>query len=225
MIMGFISTLIDIVLHLDKYLSYIVQHFGTWTYMLLFIIIFCETGLVITPFFPGDSLIFAAGTFAAVGIFNVFILFVVLAGAAVLGDTANYWIGSYLGAAAVRKYPRVFRKKYMDKTHHFYDKYGNKTIILARFVPVVRTFAPFLAGVGKMNYWKFLVYNVIGGVLWVAIALFAGFFFGNIAFVKNNFTLVIIIVIFASFLPVVFEILRHKHKERKMQRKKEQGIK
>ena len=193
--------------------------------MLLFIIIFCETGLVITPFFPGDSLIFAAGTFAAVGIFNVFILFVVLAGAAVLGDTANYWIGSYLGAAAVRKYPRVFRKKYMDKTHHFYDKYGNKTIILARFVPVVRTFAPFLAGVGKMNYWKFLVYNVIGGVLWVAIALFAGFFFGNIAFVKNNFTLVIIIVIFASFLPVVFEILRHKHKERKMQRKKEQGIK
>lgn len=212
--MVLIQNFIDFILHLDKYLNLIIGQFGAWTYVILFLIIFAETGLVITPFLPGDSLLFAAGTFAAIGSLNVFILFIVLLAAAILGDTVNYSAGKFLGSRAFKKYPKIFKKEYLDKTQEFYDKYGSKTIVLARFVPIVRTFAPFVAGVGKMNYFRFLVYNIFGGILWVALFIFGGYFFGNIQIVKDNFSLVIIIIIILSFMPMVWEWWKHKrHKK------------
>src|SRR3989344_4861428 len=212
--MGLINNLIDFILHLDKYLSIVIQNFGLWTYLILFLIIFAETGLVITPFLPGDSLLFAAGTFAAIGSFNVIILFIALLSAAVLGDTINYSIGKFLGSKAFKKYPKIFKKEHLDKTNKFYEKYGAKTIVMARFVPIVRTFAPFVAGVGKMEYFKFLSYNIFGGILWVALFVFGGYFFGNIPIVKNNFPIVIIIIIIASFMPMVWEYWKH-HKQKR----------
>jgi len=212
--MEFISKIIEFVLHLDKHLSALIQTYGLWTYLILFAMIFCETGFVVTPFLPGDSLLFAAGTFAAGGALNVLGLFVLLSAAAVLGDTVNYWIGHFIGPKVFhREKTRFFKKEYLDRTHRFYEKYGPETIIIARFVPIVRTFAPFVAGIGSMSYWKFISYNVIGGVGWVAVFVFGGYFFGNIPFVKRHFSLVIIAIIIISLLPAMIEFIRHRRGE------------
>jgi membrane-associated protein len=212
--MEFVKSVVDFVLHLDVHLTQLVQTYGLWTYLILFIVIFCETGLVVTPFLPGDSLLFAAGTFAAAGSLKVGWLFGLLAAAAILGDTVNYWIGKIIGPKVFnREKTRIFKKEYLERTHKFYDKYGAETIIIARFVPIVRTFAPFVAGIGRMSYGKFLSYNVLGGVLWVAVFTFGGYFFGNIPFVRKNFSLVIIAIVLISLVPAVVEILRHRKKK------------
>lgn len=208
--MGIINNLIEFILHLDKYLSLIIQNFGALTYFMLFLIIFAETGLVAAPFLPGDSLLFAAGTFAAIGSLNVLWLFAILAAAAILGDSLNYAIGKFIGPRMFKEHSRFLKKEYLDKTHKFYEKYGKKTIVLARFVPIVRTFAPFLAGLGKMSYAHFLFYNIFGGILWVATFVFGGYFFGNIPIIKENFTIVIFIIIIVSFLPMLIEVYRHR---------------
>jgi membrane-associated protein len=202
---------IDILLHLDKYIDVLIQNYGMWTYLIFFIIIFCETGLVVTPFLPGDSLLFVAGTFAAIGSLNLTWLVVLLTVAAILGDTINYWIGNYIGPKVFQmQNSRVFRKEYLDRTHQFYEKYGPITIVIGRFVPIIRTFAPFLAGVGSMTYGKFLTYNVVGGILWIASFTLGGYFFGNLPFVKKNFTLVIIVIIVISVMPTVIEYIRQR---------------
>jgi membrane-associated protein len=212
--MELLKKLFDFVMHLDIHLRALIQTYGLWTYFILFVVIFCETGLVVTPFLPGDSLIFAAGTFAAAKALNVWLLFLILSAAAVIGDTANYWIGKIVGPKVFHKEKtRFFKKEYLDRTHEFYEKYGAETIILARFVPIIRTFAPFVAGIGKMTYGKFLCYNVIGGVGWVAIFTFGGYFFGNIPFVKKNFSIVIIAIILISLVPAVLEVLKHRKKK------------
>ncbi len=209
--MEFVSRIIDFVLHLDAHLSTLIQQCGLWTYVILFAVIFGETGLVVTPFLPGDSLIFAAGTFAARGDLNILELFLILAAAAVLGDTANYWIGKIIGPKVFQKEDsRVFKKAYLDRTHDFYERYGAETIIIARFVPIVRTFAPFVAGIGRMSYGKFLSYNIAGGLGWVALFTFGGYFFGNIGFVRRNFSLVIMAIILVSLVPAAIEFLRHR---------------
>jgi membrane-associated protein len=213
--MDIIKNLIDIFLHLDEYLGQIIREYGTWTYLILFITIFMETGLVITPFLPGDSLLFAAGAFAGLGVLNIWVLFALLSLAAILGDTVNYWIGHYIGPRAFSGNIRFLKKEYLDRTHAFYEKYGGKAIILARFVPIIRTFAPFVAGVGAMTYGKFLTYNVIGGVAWVATFLFAGYFFGNLPAVQKNFTFVILAIIIISVMPAVIEILKERLRKRK----------
>jgi membrane-associated protein len=206
--MNLILYLIDLVLHLDKYLGQIIQDYGTWTYLILFFVIFMETGFVITPFLPGDSLIFAAGAFAGLGYMNVGVLFVVLAVAAIAGDTANYWIGHTIGPRAFNGSIRFLKKEYLDRTHAFYEKHGGKTIIIARFIPIIRTFAPFVAGVGAMTYGKFISYNIIGGLAWVALFSFMGYFFGNLPIVQQNFTFVILAIIFISILPAIIEFIR-----------------
>jgi membrane-associated protein len=206
-----LSKAIDFVLHIDAHLSALIQACGLWTYGILFFVIFFETGLVVTPFLPGDSLLFAAGTFAAAGALNIVGLFFVLAAAAVLGDTVNYWIGRIVGPKVFYKEKvRFFKKEYLERTHTFYEKYGAETIIIARFVPIIRTFAPFVAGIGRMTYGKFISYNVIGGVGWVALFTFGGYFFGNIPFVKKNFSLVIIAIILISLVPAVVEFRKHR---------------
>ena len=206
-----LAALIDIFLHIDRHLSEIIQNYGLWTYLILFTIIFLETGLVVTPFLPGDSLLFAAGTFAALGALDMMWLFVLLSIAAIAGDTVNYWIGAYVGPKVFHKDKvRFLNKEYLDRTHQFYEKYGGKTIIIARFVPIIRTFAPFVAGIGKMTYWHFISYNVIGGVAWIVICTLAGYFFGNLPIVKENFSLVILAIIIISILPGVIEYMRHK---------------
>ncbi len=204
--MEYIHQFIDFFLHLDKHLAELVQTYGTGTYIILFLIVFCETGLVVTPLLPGDSLLFAAGAIAALGSLNPHFLVLLLIIAAILGDAVNYHIGKFLGPAAFKNpKSKIFRQEYLEKTQSFYDRYGGKTIIIARFIPIVRTFAPFLAGVGKMNYSYFLFYNVIGAVAWVVIGVYAGYFFGELPFVKNNFTAVIMVIIIVSLLPAVFE--------------------
>ena len=213
--MEIISGLVDFILHLDVHLNTIIKNFGIWTYLFLFLIIFLETGVVVTPFLPGDSLLFAAGSFAALGSLNVFALFILLTLAAILGDTLNYWIGHFIGPRAFSGNTRFLKKEYLDRTHEFYEKYGGKTIILARFIPIIRTFAPFVAGIGAMDYPHFFFYNVIGAVLWVSIFTFGGYFFGNLPFVRDNFTVVIMVIILISVLPGVFEFLREKFKSRK----------
>ena len=204
-----IHQLIDLFLHLDKHLSQVVLDYGVWSYLILFIIIFCETGLVVTPFLPGDSLLFAAGAIAAVGNLNVWAMFGLLAAAAILGDTVNYWIGKYFGLKAFEKF---VNPQHIEKTHGFFEKYGAKTIVIARFVPIIRTFAPFIAGVGKMTYLKFFSYNVVGGILWITLFIFGGYFFGNIPVVKRNFSLVILVIIILSIMPAVIEIIREKRR-------------
>lgn len=213
--MNLILYLIDLILHLEKYLGQIIQTYGTWTYLLMFFVIFMETGFVVTPFLPGDSLLFAAGAFAGLGYLNVGILFFVLAMAAIAGDTANYWIGHYIGPRAFSGNVRFLKKEYLDRTHAFYEKHGGKTIIIARFIPIIRTFAPFVAGVGAMTYPKFIAYNVIGGLAWVALFTFGGYFFGNLPIVQQNFTFVILAIIFISILPAIIEFIRGRQQSRK----------
>jgi membrane-associated protein len=203
--MDLVKQLVDVFLHLDRHLAEVVRDYGTFTNVILFGIVFCETGLVVAPFLPGDSLLFTAGALAALGSLDVWVLFLTLALAAILGDTANYWIGKKIGPRAFDGSIRFFKQDHLLKTEAFYEKHGKKTIILARFVPIIRTFAPFVAGVGSMNYGVFLAYNVIGGALWVAICVFSGYFFGNIAAVKKNFSLVILAIIFVSTLPILWE--------------------
>jgi len=206
--MDLLPRLIDLFLHLDHHLGQLISQYGTWTHLILFLIVFCETGLVVTPFLPGDSLLFAAGTFAALGALDLWLLVLLLIIAAIAGDTVNYWIGAYIGPRAFGGDIRFLRKEYLDRTHAFYEKHGGKTIILARFVPIIRTFAPFVAGVGAMSYPKFIVYNVVGAVLWVGLFVLGGYFFGNISVVRENFTLVILAIISISVLPIVIEALR-----------------
>lgn len=201
----------DFFLHLDKHMAEVVQNYGVWTYSILFLIVFCETGLVVTPILPGDSLLFASGAIAAAGDLNVLMLACLLAVAAILGDTVNYHIGKFIG-------PRVFqardswffKREYLTRTEEFYAKHGGKTIIFARFIPIIRTFAPFLAGVGRMNYSYFLSYNVVGGIVWVFAFVFGGYYFSAIPFVKKNFTLVILAIIVLSVLPAVIEFVKAK---------------
>jgi membrane-associated protein len=215
---------IEFFLHLDMHLHAAVQAYGVWTYLLLFLIIFCETGLVVTPILPGDSLLFAAGALAAGGSLNVVWLSVLLSVAAILGDAANYTIGHFMGPKVFsQENGRFLKKEYLDRTHQFYEKYGGKTIIIARFVPIVRTFAPFVAGVGSMTYWRFASYNVIGGVVWVTICLFAGYAFGNLPIVKENFTLVILAIIFISLLPGLVEFLRQRQQQRDRRMMNDEG--
>jgi membrane-associated protein len=206
--MELIKSLIDLFLHLDEYLSVIIADYGTWTYGILFFVIFIETGFVVTPFLPGDSLLFAAGSFAALGALSPVVLFLLLSAAAILGDTVNYWIGHYIGPKAFSGNVRFLKKEYLDRTHEFYEKHGGKTIILARFIPIIRTFAPFVAGIGEMTYWRFITYNVVGGIAWVALFTFAGYYFGNIPFVKRNFEFVILAIIFISVLPPIIEYFK-----------------
>lgn len=207
--------LFDLFLHLDEYLANIISQYGAWTYGILFLIIFMETGFVVTPFLPGDSLLFAAGTFAALGSMNVWLLIVLLIVAAIGGDTVNYWIGHYMGDRAYKV--KWVKKEYLDRTHAFFEKHGGKTIFLARFVPIVRTFAPFVAGMGRMSYGYFLSYNVFGGIVWIMSFTLLGYFFGNISFVKQNFELVIIAIILVSVLPAVWEALKAR-RETKMEK-------
>lgn len=204
-----VKYLIDFILHLDTHLDLIITSYGLWTYLILFAIVFCETGFVVTPFLPGDSLLFAAGAFAAKGSLDVSALLILLGAAAVAGDTVNYWIGAIVGPKVFHKENvRFLNKKHLERTHQFYEKYGGKTIIIARFIPIIRTFAPFVAGIGKMTYFKFVSYNVIGGVLWVCLFILGGYFFGNLEIVKKNFSLVIFVIIFLSILPPIIEYLR-----------------
>ena len=206
--MEIINFLIEFILHLDQYLNQIIQTYGLWTYAILFLIVFVETGLIIMPFLPGDSLLFAAGTFAALGSLDVWVLWVIIFVAAVLGDTVNYWIGSKIGPRAFKQDMRFLKREYLDKTQVFYDKHGGKTIILARFVPIVRTFAPFVAGVGTMDYRRFFTFNVVGAFLWTTIFVFLGYFFGNIPFIKENFELAILGLVLISVVPMVIEYVR-----------------
>lgn len=206
--MAWITTFIDIFLHLDEYLSLVIAQYGVWTYAILFLVIFMETGFVVTPFLPGDSLLFAAGTFAALGVLNPWTLFLTLIVAAVLGDTINYWIGHTIGPRAFSGNVRFLKKEHLERTSAFYEKHGGKTIILARFVPIIRTFAPFVAGVGIMDYVKFITYNVVGGLAWVALFIFGGFYFGNLPFVAENFEAVILAIIIISLIPPVLEYFK-----------------
>ena len=209
--MELIRSLFDFVLHIDKNLELLISQYGVWLYLILFVIVFCETGLVVTPFLPGDSLLFAAGALAAsTGPLNVLILWLLLCVAAILGDTVNYAIGKKLGISIFSDNARVLKTQYLRKTEAFYEKHGNKTIILARFVPIVRTFAPFVAGVGSMQYRRFITYNVIGGVVWVTLFLTVGYLIGNIPIIKNNFSLVTILIIIVSVVPMVLEVLKER---------------
>jgi membrane-associated protein len=208
--MDLIRQFIDYFLHLDVHLNELIRDYGGWTYGILFAIIFCETGLVVTPFLPGDSLLFATGALAAGGSMNVFFLWVLLCVAAVLGDSVNYAIGKAVGTRVFKPDARVLKTEYLRRTEEFYAKYGGKTIIIARFIPIVRTYAPFVAGACSMNYAKFITYNVVGGVIWITSFLFAGYYFGNIPAVKDNFGLVIVAIIVLSVLPGVFEYIKSK---------------
>ena len=211
--MDLIHMFIDYFLHLDRHLSVVIQMYGMWTYLILFLIVFCETGLVVTPILPGDSLLFAAGAFAASGALQVQPLFLLLSIAAIGGDTVNYWAGHMIGPKIFQQEKiRFMKKEYLDRTHEFYERHGGKTIILARFIPIIRTFAPFVAGIGRMTYLHFISYNVVGGIAWIALFIFGGYFFGNISVVKEHFTLVILAIIFISILPGIIEFARQRYR-------------
>jgi membrane-associated protein len=214
--MRYLAQFIDLFLHLDRHLSSLISSFGGWTYALLFLVIFCETGLVVTPFLPGDSLLFAAGAFAANDWLNVWVLFAGLSVAAIAGDTVNYWLGRKVGPKVFKSEGSLlFNKKHLERTHAFYEKHGGKTIIIARFIPIIRTFAPFVAGIGEMSYVRFITYNFVGGIAWIAICLFGGYFFGNLPFVKKNFSLVIVAIVLLSETPAVIEVLRERARARR----------
>lgn len=207
--------IVNFILHTDQYLAVIIDAFGAWTYVILFFIVFAETGLVITPVLPGDSLLFATGALAGGGFLDILTSYLVLLGAAILGDTVNYWIGYRIGPKIFsKKDSRLFNKTYLEKTRSFYEKHGGKTIILARFMPIIRTFAPFVAGIGKMHYASFLMYNVIGAFIWVTLFTMAGYFFGGMPFIKQNFEIVIIAIIFLSLMPMIIEYIKHKRELR-----------
>ena len=206
-----IATIIDFILHIDQHLVSLAAQYGVWIYAILFLIVFCETGVVVTPFLPGDSLLFAAGGIAAIGSMNIHLMVALLIAAAIIGDAVNFMIGKYFGEKLfANPDSKIFKRSYLDKTHAFYEKYGGKTIIIARFVPIVRTFAPFVAGMAKMDYSKFIRYNVIGAVLWVVLFSYIGYFFANTEFVKKNLGLVLIAIIVISVLPAVIEVIRAK---------------
>jgi len=206
--MDLLRQFVDFFLHLDTHLAEIIREYGTWTYAILFLIVFAETGLVVMPLLPGDSLLFAAGTFAALGDLNPVLLILLLIAAAILGDTVNYWVGNRIGARAFSGNVRFLKREYLERTQRFYERHGGKTIILARFVPIVRTFAPFVAGVGTMSYPRFLAYNVIGAIVWVTGFVTIGYLFGNIPAVKERFSLVILAIIAVSVLPIAIEIVK-----------------
>lgn len=207
--MEILDSAVRILLHLDKYLGLLVQNYGAFVYLILFFIVFAETGLVVAPFLPGDSLLFVAGTLAAAGAMDVRLLMILLMISAVLGDTVNYWVGYYVGPRVFyMENSRLFNKKHLERTHLFYEKYGGKTIIIARFIPVIRTFAPFVAGIGKMTYRRFITYNITGGAMWIAFFVLSGFFFGNIPFVKGNLTIFILLIIILSIMPGVVAYIR-----------------
>jgi len=208
--MELISGIISFILHIDTHLGEIITRYGMLSYAILFLILFAETGFVFTPFLPGDSLLFAAGAFSAIGSFHIVILLITLWLAASLGDTANYWIGHFFGQKLIDNPKIPINQEHIDKTQTFYDKHGGKTIFLARFIPIIRTFAPFVAGIGRMEYGKFIYYNLTGGFVWVFTFTLCGYFFGNIPFVKNNFSFIIIIIILISVFPMIYEIIKHK---------------
>jgi membrane-associated protein len=211
--MSQLKFIIDLFLHIDKNLAAVITQYGLASYVLLFFVIFMETGLVVTPFLPGDSLLFAAGALtASMGVFDIKLLWVLMVGAAFLGDTVNYWIGHFIGPRAFQSKSRFLKKEYLEKAQAFYDKHGGIAIVLARFVPIVRTFAPFVAGVGKMHYTRFLSFNAIGGLLWVSIMLLSGYFFGNIPFIKNNFHYVVVVIILISVVPIGIEWAKSRRK-------------
>jgi len=212
--MELIKFLIDFVLHIDRHLHEIIVNYNTWTYLILFLIVFCETGLVVTPFLPGDSLLFAAGTFAAIGALNIAALLIVLFCAALLGDNNNYFIGRFIGNKVYEKNYRFIKREYLEKTHAFYERHGGKTVIFARFMPILRTFAPFVAGVGTMKYPRFLIFSILGNLTWVNIFCWAGYFFANNEFVKKNFSMVIIGIIMVSLLPPIITVIREKLKSK-----------
>ncbi len=200
---------IDIVLHVDRYLDLIIQSFGVWSYIILFLIVFCETGLVITPFLPGDSLLFAAGALAGIGSFDVTILMLVFPAAAIIGDNVNYWIGRTIGPKIFHKENvRFLNKKHLDRTHEFYEKHGGLAVIFGRFAPIIRTFMPFVAGIGKMNYAKFLIFDIFSGILWPSVFVLSGYYFGNLPFVKKYFSLVVVAIIIISVIPIIYQIAR-----------------
>jgi membrane-associated protein len=214
--MNIIRELVDLFLHLDRHLDQIITQYGFWTYLLLFLIIFCETGLVVTPFLPGDSLLFAVGAFAARGSISLPASLLLLAVAAIVGDTVNYWIGRKVGPRVFhREDVRLFNRKHLDRTHAFYERHGGKTIVIARFLPIIRTFAPFVAGIGAMTYPRFVVYNMVGGALWVSLFVLAGYFFGNLKVVRDHFSVVILAIILVSVLPGLIEYLRHQVRDRR----------
>jgi len=218
--MEFLHKLLDIVLHLNKHLGELASDFGPWLYVILFLIIFCETGLVVTPFLPGDSLLFAVGALAAAepDKLNIWLIAFTMIVAAILGDSVNYWIGKVFGQKLPQKFPRIIKPEYLQKTHDFYERYGGKTIIIARFVPIVRTFAPFVAGIGKMTYSRFMNFNVVGALLWIGLLLPAGYFFGGLPWVKKNFSVVVLAIIIISILPGVIEFLRERNRLKKADR-------
>ncbi len=205
--------MIDIFLHLDKYLATVISQYGALTYIILFLVVFMETGFVITPFLPGDSLLFAAGALSATSNLNIWGVYILLLIAAVLGDTVNYWIGHFIGPKVFEKENKFIKKEYLTKAHHFYEKHGDKAIVLARFIPIVRTFAPFVAGIAKMTYAHFIAYNIIGGFVWVSLFTWSGYFFGNLPIVKANFHYVVLIIIMLSLIPIVYEWLEHSSKK------------
>lgn len=203
------ASAIDFVLHLDKYISELINYFGVFSYLILFLVIFIETGLVIMPFLPGDTLLFIVGSFSAQGVFNIFLIGIILVIAAITGDSLNYFIGNYFGERVFEK-NAFFNRKYLEKTKKFYEKHGGKTIFFARFIPIIRSFAPFVAGVGKMPYRRFFLFNVIGGLVWVCFFLSFGYFFGSLPIIKDNFGIFIGIIIVASAIPVIIEIIRQR---------------
>jgi membrane-associated protein len=217
--MGFIPDVLEFVLHLDKHLFDLCTQYGTWVYAILFVVVFCETGLVVTPFLPGDSLLFAVGSLAAISALDLPTSIALLMLAAILGDTVNYWIGDYVGPKVFQKEDsRLLNKEYLIRTHLFYEKHGGKTIIIARFLPIIRTFAPFVAGIGSMTYRRFLLFNIVGGVMWVLLFVLAGYFFGSVPIVKNNFSLVIIALILIPGIPAAVEVVRMQLRKRKAKR-------
>ena len=212
--MDFLMSAIDMFLHVDRHLVEVAMNYGAWVYALLFVIVFCETGVVVTPFLPGDSLLFAVGALAAAGVLDVVAVLSLLTAAAILGDNTNYFIGRVAGPRVFTEHNRLLKREHLLRTQRFYERHGGKTVVLARFVPIVRTFAPFVAGVGRMTYSRFMMFNVTGGVVWVFLLVLTGYYFGNLTIVRENFSLAVLAIIFLSLLPAVYEYLRERRRRK-----------